>query len=86
MSKYKVLTEPLTYKDVDENGWVEGVVPVDFDDVFRGFEEFLDLLSALLVNSSLLMDISYSVVGVEGGDVLHVLVSGDASAVFEEEE
>jgi predicted RNA-binding Zn-ribbon protein involved in translation (DUF1610 family) len=73
---------------MDEDGWVSGIVSVHLSDaVDNDLEGWLDLLSEALVDDSLLMDITYKVVGLGGGeDELLVEVRGDASMSFKEEE
>ena len=57
------------------------IVEVDLSDVIdNDLEGFLDLLSERAVNSPLLMDISYRIVG-HDGDTLKIEVDGDTSAL-----
>ena len=78
------ITKPLTRRDMDEDGWVTGIVSVGLNDaVDNDLEGFLDLLSEALVGDSLLMDVTYKVVGLGAGeDELLVEVRGDASLSF----
>jgi hypothetical protein len=86
----QVLTRPLTHaqmrRQMDANGYVEGVVPVDLDEIIDSDRDtFLSMMSELLTDSSELEDLEYEVVGADG-DTLHILVSGDATALLDETE
>lgn len=86
----QVLTRPLTAaemrRQMDANGYVEGVVPVDIDEVIDNDRDaFLAMLSELLTDSADLEDLEYEVVGSDT-DTLHILVSGDATSLLEETE
>jgi hypothetical protein len=64
----------------DNVGTVSGVVAVTLDDLVNGsFEGFIDFLSLALVGTDTLSSVSYDVVGFGENNVLHLLVSGDAS-------
>jgi predicted RNA-binding Zn-ribbon protein involved in translation (DUF1610 family) len=81
------ITKPLTSDDVDEDGWVTGVVEIDLEDVIKyDLEGFLDLLSERLVGNDLLSDITYSALGVDAEGMLRVEVTGDALMVFDEKD
>lgn len=86
------LREPLTHKEIieqmDESGYVEGVVAVDLNQVIvNDLEAFLDAISMKLVNSECLMDVNYAVVGLGSDDKQILLqVSGDVSSVLDEED
>jgi hypothetical protein len=86
----QVLTRPLTHaqmrRQMEANGYVEGVVPVDLDEIIDSDRDtFLSMMSELLTDSSELEDLEYEVVGADG-DTLHILVSGDATALLDETE
>ena len=87
---YDLLTRPLTATQVrrqmDADGLVEGVVAIELDDMIdNDRDRVMELLSELLVDSNGLEDIEYELVG-NDGDMLHVLVRGDASSLVEDEE
>lgn len=84
----EVLTRPLTHaqmrRQMDVNGYVEGVVAVDLDEIVDcDRDTFIGMLSEMLTDSADLDEIEYEVVG-HDGDMLHILVSGDATALLEE--
>jgi len=84
----EVLTRPLTQaqirRQMDANGYVEGVIPVDLDEIIDSDRDaFLAMLSEMLTDSPDLDDLEYEVVG-HDGDMLHVLVSGDATTLLDE--
>lgn len=86
----QVLTRPLTAaqmrRQMDANGYVEGIVPVELDEIIDSDRDaFFAMLSELLTDSPDLEDLEYEVVGAEG-DTLHMLVSGDATSLLEETE
>lgn len=85
MSNYKLLTEPLTAKDADAEGWVKGVVPVNLSEIINHEEdEFLDILSERLVGDCMLREFDYRVVGFDkSGTELHIEVCGDAKLSFD---
>jgi hypothetical protein len=63
----------------NQNGTVTGIVKVTLQEVINtDAEGFLDRLGEELVGSSLLMDISYEVVG-NNGNTLLIQVTGDPS-------
>lgn len=71
----------------DENNYVEGYIEVHVSTlVDNDLESFLDIISEELVGSDLLMDVNYSVVGLEDNDMLILKVSGDVSSIIDEEE
>ena len=74
--------------DRDENNYVEGYVQLHVSDLIDSdYEKFLDLLSVSLVDSDLLMDITYEIVKLaDAKNELIFKVRGDASSVVEEEE
>ena len=86
----EVLTRPLTHtqmrRQMDIEGYVEGIVPVNLDEIIDcDRDTFIGMLSEMLTDSPDLEDVEYEVVG-HDGDMLHILVSGDASALLEEAE
>lgn len=86
MEDTKVYDEPMTRKEIlekrDENGFVEGVVPVSLSDAIdNDLEGFLDLISEKLVGDASLLDISYASVGSRGTEIL-VSVTGDVTDVL----
>lgn len=82
-SNVQPLTQPLTKEAMDDKGWVKGVVEVKLGDVVGKTEdELLDFLSEKLVGNFSLADFTYHVVGYGPGDVLQLLVSGDAQMAF----
>jgi hypothetical protein len=84
--KYKLLTTPITSKDMRGKKWVKGVVPMELSYfIDNSVEEILDGLSELLTGSSLLCDIDYRVVG-HLKDELHILVEGCPSMILEGDE
>jgi len=85
---YTVLTEPLTIQDVDIEGRLTGIVAVTVGEIIDWeFEEFLDVISDRLCDSSLLMDVDYALIGFDAAEQqLHFRVTGDASMVFEGQE
>jgi len=87
---HEVLTRPLTHaqmkRQMDAEGYVEGVVPVDLDEIVDcDRDTFIGMLSEMLTDSVELDDVEYEVVG-HDGDMLHILVSGDATGLLEEAE
>lgn len=82
------ITKPLTQQDMAPDGWVSGIVSIHLSDAIdNDLEGWLDLLSEALVGDSLLMDITYTIVGLgTGEDELLIKVSGDASMSFKEED
>jgi len=86
----EVLTRPLTHtqmrRQMDIEGYVEGIVPVNLDEIIDcDRDTFIGMLSEMLTDSPDLEDVEYEVVG-HDGDMLHILVSGDASALLDEAE
>ncbi len=86
----EVLTRPLTAarmrRQMDANGYVEGVVAVDIDEIIDADRDtFIGMLSEMLTDSPDLDDLEYEVVG-NDGDTLHIEVSGDATALLDEAE
>lgn len=64
---------------------VSGIVRVDLHEIIdTDLEGFIDLCSERLVGSTLLMDVNYRIVGVEG-ETLLIDVSGDPSMVVDDE-
>lgn len=85
---HEVLTRPLTHvqmrRQMDANGYVEGVVPVDVDEIVDSDRDaFIGMLSEMLTDSPDLDELEYEVVG-HDGDMLHILVSGDATALLDD--
>lgn len=85
-----LLTQPYTREELrsnmNEDGYVEGKVIVDFHQILDiGLEGFLDCLSERLTGSPLLMNIDYNVVGIVGPDELVINVSGDVSNIIDKE-
>jgi hypothetical protein len=69
---------------MDANGYVEGVVPVDVDEIVDSDRDaFIGMLSEMLTDSPDLDELEYEVVG-HDGDMLHILVSGDATALLDD--
>ena len=86
----EVLTRPLTHvqmrRQMDANGYVEGIVPVDLDEIIDSDRDtFIGMLSEMLTDSADLDELEYEVVGFDG-DMLHILVSGDATALLDDTE
>jgi hypothetical protein len=85
------LTEPLTKEQLegrvaaDPDGRVRGTVLIDSGDLIslESIEDQLDLIAEALVGSPLLMDISYTIVGLDHEQNLAIEVSGDPSQVLE---
>lgn len=85
------LSGPISQEDIqkfsDENHYVEGVVKVHISDMIdNDLESFLDMISIRLVDSELLMDVNYSVIGLceDEPDTLYLLVRGDASMTLDD--
>ena len=83
------LSGPISQEDIqkfsDENHYIEGIVKVHISDMIdNNLEGFLDLISIGLVDSDLLMNVNYSVLGLceDEPNTLYLLVSGDASMVL----
>jgi hypothetical protein len=71
---------------MDADGLVEGVVAIELDDVIDSDRDrVMELLSEALADSNAIEDIEYELVG-NDGDMLHVLVRGDASSLVEDED
>ena len=72
---------------MDEDGRVEGYVDICIYDIIdNSAEDFLDMISMKLVNSDLLIDIDYDIVGHRDGLTLILKVSGDASEICSDDE
>lgn len=87
------LSGPIAQEDIrkfsDKSHYIEGVVKVHISDMIdNNLEGFLDLISTALVDSDLLMDVNYSVIGLceDEPDTLYLLVRGDASMVLDNAE
>ena len=81
----KALTVEEIKERADEHNYIQGIVRVDLTDVvYDDQESFLDRLSNALIGDTTLTSISQEVVGVRDGYILFK-VSGDASAVLQEE-
>jgi hypothetical protein len=69
-------------RDMDEDGYVAGIVGVDFNDVVGMSPDiFLDHISDLLVGCVLLQDIDFEVLSSKG-DTIILEVTGDPSSVI----
>lgn len=92
LQKLHVWEKPMTPQEIverwdEEDCYVEGIVKVEVHElVSHSYEEVLDLLSTRLVNSVLLMNIEYEVVGHSGSSVLLVKITGDASDIVRVDE
>lgn len=85
-----LLTQPYTREELrsnmDEDGYVEGKVIVDFNQILDiDLEGFLDCLSERLTGSLLLMNIDYDIVGIVGPNELVINVSGNVSNIIDTE-
>lgn len=85
------LSGPISQEDIqefsDENHYIEGIVKVHISDMIdNNLESFLDMISIGLVDSDLLMDVNYSVIGLceDEPDTLYLLVRGDTSMVLDD--
>lgn len=83
--------KPLTAEElkeaVDEDNYVSVIVPIGLNEfIDNDLEGVLDSLSEATTGSTLLMDISYAVVGTDDDGNLLVRVSGDATDILEENE
>lgn len=92
LQKLHVWENPMTPQEIverwdEEDCYIEGIVKVEVHElVNHSYEDVLDLLSTRLVDSVLLMNIEYEVVGHSGDNVLLVKVTGDASEVVRADE
>ncbi len=83
------LTQPLDVEEMQRmaeqnDGYVKGVVAIDFGDVVDGGPEgLLDTLSHRLTGSGLLTDVTYSIVG-HDDDTLLIEVEGDTSLFLDD--
>lgn len=93
---YTVLEQPYTEEEIRANvqpdGKISGVVPVDFEDIFsdvglrvqeleeegdeEGYGAFVDVLSEKLIGRYDLGDREYKIVGFSGDTVVHVKITG----------
>lgn len=93
---YTVLEQPYTDEEIRANvqpdGKISGVVPVDFEDLFsdvglrvqeleeegddEGYGAFADVLSEKLIGRYDLRDREYKIVGFSGATVVHVEITG----------
>lgn len=93
---YTVLEQPYTEEEIRANvqpdGKISGVVPVDFEDIFsdvglrvqeleeegdeEGYGAFADVLSEKLIGRYDLRDREYKIVGFSGDTVVHVEITG----------
>ena len=83
---YGPLPEEVISANTDENGYIEGVIKLNLSDIINSdYEQFLDTLSEALVESDLLMDLSYEIISLcpEEKNTLFILVRGDATSVLE---
>lgn len=89
-AKNLALSEPLTHDEVlklaDKNGYITGVVRVEFSEVIENdIDGFLDILSERLLETDLLSELSCQIVGVENGNMLLVEVYGHVEDLESEE-
>lgn len=93
---YTVLEQPYTEEEIRANvqpdGKISGVVPVDFEDIFsdvglrvqeleeegdeEGYGSFADVPSEKLIGRYDLRDREYKIVGFSGDTVVHVEITG----------
>lgn len=93
---YTVLEQPYAEEEIRANvqpdGKISGVVPVDFEDIFsdvglrvqeleeegdeEGYGAFADVLSEKLIGRYDLRDREYKIVGFSGDTVVHVEITG----------
>lgn len=93
---YTVLEQPYTEEEIRANvqpdGKISGVVPVDFEDIFsdvglrvqeleeegdeEGYGAFADVLSETLIGRYDMRDREYKIVGFSGDTVVHVKITG----------
>ena len=93
---YTVFEQPYTEEEIRANvqpdGKISGVVPVDFEDIFsdvglrvqeleeegdeEGYGAFADVLSEKLIGRYDLRDREYKIVGFSGDTVVHVEITG----------
>lgn len=93
---YTVLEQPYTEEEIRANvqpdGKISGVVPVDFEDIFsdvglrvqeleeegdeEGYGAFVDVLSEKLIGRYGMRDREYKIVGFSGDTVVHVKITG----------
>lgn len=83
-----VLYEPLTLEQIkkreDENGFIEGIIPVDLNEIINlDKEQFLDLVSERLTGCTALCNIDYSVIGSVGPQTILINVSGTTENLYE---
>ncbi len=86
-----VLDQPLSSQELrqqqDRHGYVSAVVRISLSQVIHGdFEAFLDALSEALIDTGMLMDIHYELVGCELPDALLLKVSGDVTLYWDDSE
>jgi hypothetical protein len=79
---------PMTHDEiktnVNERGYVTGIVPISLAKVIDGdLETFLDDISIALVDSELLSDVTYKLVGYADDNMLLIQVTGDTELVLE---
>ena len=83
------LTKPLTREEMqeraDQHNYITGTVAVSSEVLTRDLEERMDAIAEALTGSPLLMDIGYTIVGLNDKETLALEVSGDISAIIEEE-
>lgn len=89
-AKSLALGESLTHDEVlklaDKNGYITGVVRVEFSEVIENdIEGFLDILSERLLETDLLSELSCQIVGVEDGRTLLVEAYGHVEDLESEE-
>jgi hypothetical protein len=84
--EYEALNKPFTRTEIvrgmDDNGYIEGVISISLSSLINSdFENFLDLISELLIGDVCLSDIGYKTVGYRNSDDILLLVSGHADNV-----
>jgi hypothetical protein len=85
-SQIVIKTPEEVIADRDKDNMVRGYVSLHLSDAIdNDYEAFLDILSENLVSSDLLMDVNYSVAGIDRSEpnTLYFEVTGDVSTVLE---
>lgn len=71
----------------DENGYITGYIAISVYDVIDvSFDTFIDILSLKLTNTTLLSDISYTLIGCDSNENLIFEVSGCTELIIENNE
>jgi len=79
-------TEAEVRANLDKDGYISGNIEVGLSEIInRDLEGFLDMISMKLVNSDLLMNVNYEVVGASRGGSLVVRVMGNPSGILGDE-